>query len=154
MQKKQYRLTVQPLTGVHVGSGETLTPLEYTIDSKHSLYVKFSADALLARLIDSKMDLKTYEKACETQDMKTLQEFFYAHFDLMKDFEYVCETTRGFRNYFEENKRKNPLDNAREVLQIYRPAGLKSPVLPGSSIKGSLRTAVLNMEMHNWSEEY
>lgn len=152
MHKKQYRLKVQPLTGVHVGSGEILTPLDYTVEPKRALYVKFSADALLARLIESKFDLKPYEKACETQDMKTLQDFFNANFDLMKDFEYVCETTRGFRNYFEENKRKNPLDNAREVLQIYRPAGMKSPVLPGSSIKGSLRTAVLNMVMHDWSD--
>jgi CRISPR-associated protein Csm5 len=39
---------------------------------------------------------------------------------------------------------KDPYQNAAKVFQMYHPAGSAKPVIPGSSLKGAIRTAYLN----------
>jgi CRISPR-associated protein Csm5 len=54
MEKEHHVLTLTPLTGVHIGNGEELTPLDYKIakkvgslDFKKEMYWKFSSDRIL-----------------------------------------------------------------------------------------------------------
>ena len=49
--KERYKLTIEPLTPVHIGTGVELTPLDYkvtsklgTTDFKKNMYFKFSSD--------------------------------------------------------------------------------------------------------------
>jgi CRISPR-associated protein Csm5 len=68
--------------------------------------------------------------------------------------EYICHCTREFAGRYEENEDKDPLQNAAEVLQMYRPKGSRAPVIPGSSLKGAIRTAVLNAALETYSMRY
>ena len=153
MAKQQYTVSIEPLTGVHIGTGEVLTPLDYKlakfatkrgkIDSK-MMYFKFSSEKILARLIAEQKDLRDFDRASVAGNMKELQKFFNDHCTEISDTDYPCDVTTSFSQKYEANRSKDPLDNSAEVLTMYHAAGSPFPVIPGSSIKGSFRTAILN----------
>lgn len=142
--KKIYKLTVEPITPIHIGTGNILTPLEYkTILTKTgNRYLRFSSDSILARIaIDENLSLE-FEKTTQLNDMKKYHDFFDKNcsFD---DVLYTCLMTDEFRKKYFENKQKDPTQNAAQVYEIFRNANSPHPVIPGSSLKGSIRTAVL-----------
>ena len=53
MPKKIYTIEIEPLTGVHIGTGEKLTPIDYAVKpiNRKDMYLKFSSDKILDRLI-------------------------------------------------------------------------------------------------------
>ena len=160
--KERYKLTIEPLTPVHIGTGVELTPLDYkvtsklgTIDFKKNMYFKFSSDKILKRMIESgeSQKLAKFEEASVKGNMKELQSFFQQNLTSVEDLDYPCEVTNGFVKRYSENQGKDPYDNASKVYQMYRPEGLKTPVIPGSSLKGSIRTAILNSILYDISDE-
>ena len=160
--KERYKLTIEPLTPVHIGTGVELTPLDYkvtsklgTTDFKKNMYFKFSSDKILKRMIESgdTQKLARFEEASVKGNMKELQSFFQQNLTSVDDLDYPCEVTKGFVKRYSENQGKDPYDNASKVYQMYRPDGLKTPVIPGSSIKGSIRTAILNSILYDISDE-
>ena len=160
--KERFKLTIEPLTPVHIGTGVELTPLDYkvtsklgTTDFKKNMYFKFSSDKILKRMIESgdTQKLAKFEEASVKGNMKELQSFFQQNLASVEDLDYPCEVTNGFVKRYSENQGKDPYDNASKVYQMYRPEGLKTPVIPGSSLKGSIRTAILNSILYNISNE-
>lgn len=153
MPKKIYTIEIEPLTGVHIGTGEALTPIDYAVKpiNRKDMYLKFSSDKILDRLISEGGDLSAFYTASDNRDMKAIRNFFHTHLTKSGDIDYPCDVTAGFLQAYTRNKNKDPLENAAEVLQMYRPAGSKQPVIPGSSLKGAIRTAVLNQILSNLS---
>ncbi|MEL5720921.1 MAG: type III-A CRISPR-associated RAMP protein Csm5 [Treponemataceae bacterium] len=153
MTKKIYNVEIEVLTGVHIGTGVKLTPLDYTIipvSSEKKLYLKFSSDAILDNLVSSnkKEQLNEFYEYSDRRDMRGIMNFFHKQIS-NPVIEYPCDVTeRFFRNY-KTNLKKDPTENAAEVLQMYRPKGKKTPVIPGSSLKGAMRTAVLDFKIAN-----
>lgn len=132
------KLTITPLTAVHIGTGEELTPLDYkliALADSTTRFCKFSNDRILDRIANSNLDLPT--------DMKELQKFFHKECK-EEDIEYKCKITKQFKEIYEANSKKDPLQNAAKVYEIYRNKNNFVPVVPGSSIKGAIRTAVLD----------
>ncbi|MFP3091134.1 type III-A CRISPR-associated RAMP protein Csm5 [Treponema sp. TIM-1] len=158
MAKKTYTLTIRPLTGIHIGTGEELTPLDYKLTKSSSktaagtivktMYWKYSSDKILRRLIAEKKDLSAFERAGVNGNMGELQSFFQANCTL-DDLDYLCDITKEFEQVYNYNRAKDPYDNAARVLSMYRPEGSTRPVIPGSSLKGSIRTAVLNSRLED-----
>lgn len=151
--KERYIIKIEPLTAVHIGTGNELTPLDYKVTRTKQgnlLYIKFSSDKILKRLIETEnqQKLKQFEIASAKGNMKELQMFFQNNVD-SSSIEYPCEATSEFVQLYNANSQKDPLDNALCVLQMYRPEGDKTPVITGSSLKGSVRTAVLNSILYN-----
>lgn len=139
--KKTYKIKIEPLTAVHIGTGEKLTPLDYKIvDLK---YARFSTDSILRRIATDEILSSEFDKFSEKSDMKALQSFFHDNIK-NEDVLYSCEQTKDFGEKYNENIKKDPLQNASEVLEMYRPKGLKFPTIPGSSIKGAIRTALVD----------
>lgn len=156
MSKKIYNLTVEPITAVHIGTGEELTPLDYKIIQTKSgkiLYTKFSSDSILKRFVENgdMKKLSEFERANNEGNMRALQKFFQENCTA-DDIDYPCDTTKEFRQLYNRNVEKDPYENAAKVFQMYRPEGLQSPVMPGSSLKGAIRTAVLNNFLYDFSD--
>lgn len=93
--KERYKLTIEPLTPVHIGMGVELTPLDYkvtsklgTTDLKKNMYFKFSSDKILKRMIESgdSQKLAKFEEASVKGNMKELQSFFSAEFNKCRRF--------------------------------------------------------------------
>lgn len=156
MGKKIYKLTIEPLTCVHIGTGNGLTLLDYTVKEikpGKNLYMKFSSDSILNRIAGDAGKAHEFEVASLSANMKSIQTFFQKNFSIDDDLEYPCETTNEFSEIYSLNKEKDPYENAALVEQIYRPKGKKTPVIPGSSIKGAVRTAVLNDLLSNLDDD-
>lgn len=149
--KRIYNLTIEPLTLVHVGSGNVLTPLEYKIARTSSgayKYVRFSSDSIMRRIATDEMLRGEFERFSLNNDMKSLQQFFHQN---MKngDVSYLCVPTKKFEEKYAVNKNKDPLENASEVFEMYRAAEKTLPAIPGSSIKGAIRTALVDSFAQN-----
>ena len=85
-------------------------------------------------------------------DISELVEFYNENAELRKsEIVTLCPTTQEFRLRYNENREKGLLENAGEVSTIYR-NGL-NPVIPGSSLKGAIRTAVLKNRHRNGYDE-
>lgn len=156
-----YDFTIEPLTAVHIGSGETLTPMDYKLGRSRKsngetreIYIKFSQDKILKKIINSNNQPLVEElyRASDSGNFKDLQKYFQGKCGA-DEIEYPCDRSEEFKKIYEKNKDKDPLDNALAVLQMYRPAHTKRPVIPGSSIKGAVRTAVLNSKIANLNVE-
>jgi CRISPR-associated protein Csm5 len=156
MGKERYKLTVEPITCVHIGTGERLTPLDYKIalsKTGRRLYVTFSSDSVIKKITNDSQKFSEFDKLSSLGDMKGMAAFFHKN-SSNDDMNYMCHCTKEFIRVYEANKEKDPLQNAAEVFQMYRPEGGRSPVIPGSSLKGSIRTAFLNGELKKSFEKY
>lgn len=151
-EKEHYKLNIEPITCVHIGTGETLTPLDYkihTLKSGKNVYLAYSTDSILQHIAKDEAKLKQFDELTKSNDMAALAKFFSENVT-SDDRTAICDVTNEFFENFKKNAKKDPLENAREVLQMYR-NGL-NPVISGSSLKGSIRTAVLNARMRNGND--
>ncbi len=149
--KKIYNLTIEPLTLVHVGSGNVLTPLEYKIAKTSSglyKYVRFSSDSIMLRIATDEKLRGEFESFSLNNDMKSLQQFFHQNMK-NEDVSYLCVPTKKFEEKYAVNKNKDPLENASEVFEMYRAAKKSLPTIPGSSVKGAVRTALVDSCVQN-----
>ncbi len=156
MSKQIYKLTIEPITCVHIGTGNQLTMLDYIVvdsEQKRQKYLKFSSDKLLRRIATDKEKSKAFETISSSNNMKGIMDFFHSNCSPKDDAEYSCEVTKDFYDVYGKNRSKDPYETAAFVEQIYRPKESNTPVIPGSSLKGAIRTAVLNQQMHELSDE-
>jgi len=160
MEKMKKRYTLTPVTGVHIGTGEELSPLDYKITSKvgdailgKPVYWKLSSDRILQRLCGDEKAMSAFERASVDGNMKELYKFFQENCTHIEDTDYFCEITENFLKSYNENQKKDPHQNAAKVWQMYHTKGKPNPVIPGSSIKGSIRTALLNNYLLDLSDD-
>lgn len=144
-----YNLSISTLSPVHVGCGEDYEPTNYVIDGE-TLYA-FDAARLLASLNDKQRE--DLNRALDDRDpMLATQRFFYRHQDAAKAIaSHSTPVAKAAAQFYAKRigQVANREDSGGKVinkLEIARTAfnpmnGL--PILPGSSLKGAMRTAVL-----------
>lgn len=63
--KEIYKIKIEPLTAVHIGSGNSLLPIDYTLvnpnNSTEKRYVKFSTDKIINSILESGSALQKQE---------------------------------------------------------------------------------------------
>jgi CRISPR-associated protein Csm5 len=156
------RCAISTLSPVHIGCGEDYYPTNYVIDG--GFLHHFSEEGLLAALtLPEKNALaKIAEKQNDRNDsgIKELQEFIYSKRDklqiyathavpLSKELEKFYQSRIGKTAQREGNGRNvnNQLAIARHAFNPYN----QTPYFAGSSIKGAIRTALLNSLNENES---
>ena len=148
------RCTISTLTPVHIGCGEDYYPTNYVIDD--GFLHCFGEDGLLTALdfIDKQRLAKLAEEQGD-EGLKKLQAFIYNkkeqlqycashHVPVSKELEKFYQSRIGRTSQREGNGRNvnNQLAIARHAFNPYS----QTPYFPGSSIKGAIRTALLNAE--------
>ncbi|MDI6814652.1 MAG: type III-A CRISPR-associated RAMP protein Csm5 [Dehalococcoidales bacterium] len=131
----QWIFELTPLTPLHIGSGETLDPYEYVIfDDK--LY-QFSPEQLLMKL--SYDEQERFVDLVEN-NLKELQHFLQQRKELVTPLcPYPIPVTDAARQTYNEQLR-----NPRADLTLYPfIKTTRKPFIPGSSLKGAIRTAML-----------
>lgn len=144
-----YDIAISILSPVHIGCGEDYEPTNYVIDGE-TLYA-FDPARLLAELgQNQRADLA---RALDDRNpMLAAQRFFYRHREVARRIASHCAPVIPAAARYYANKIgqvTNQQDDGGKVinkLEIARTAfnpvdGL--PILPGSSLKGAMRTAVL-----------
>jgi len=141
----RYRLAIRPLTAVHIGCGESLTPLEYTFrknKQEEDIFVRFRPETLVQGLNKEKKAL--FSSLAAGKDILALRKFLAENLS----YDSILYTARVTSEFLKEFAVRSESEaNSLEIEAEYRPAGQKSPVLPGSSIKGAFRTAILNQRI-------
>ncbi len=130
----RYRLTLTPLTPVHIGSGEVIDPFEYVILER---LIHFRPEQFLRRLDQSQQERFLRLAA---NDILVMREFVRGREEAIRQStDYSFSVHPRARAVYEER-----LKNIHSDLSVHpciRTSGL--PFIPGSSLKGALRTALL-----------
>lgn len=144
--------TISTLSPVHIGCGEDYYPTNYVIDD--GLLHHFSEEGLLAALIPAeKIGLSKISDEQGDNGIRKLQEFIHSKKDnlqkyathsvpLSKELEAFYLSRIGKVSQRESGGRnvQNQLNIARHAFNPYN----QTPYFAGSSIKGAVRTALLN----------
>jgi|GEM_PF-4560654 CRISPR type III-A/MTUBE-associated RAMP protein Csm5 len=138
----RYRLSVEVLSAIHVGSGETIDPTEYYFDhyQQASYAVVIDHSRLLSRLTPRQR--LEFRGKLDQLDLKELGKWIRDQARNSPD-AIRCkilvngEVARSLEANFENPKRSGTID------LLARHPGQSQAFLPGSSIKGAIRTAIL-----------
>ncbi|AEI14989.1 CRISPR-associated RAMP protein, Csm5 family [Flexistipes sinusarabici DSM 4947] len=148
----KYNIQAFLASPVHIGTGEMYDPFSYVI--KGNVFYHFETAAFLSNLSSEKTKQFTYILKNPSRDsILKSREFIYNNFDadVMKDIiiDEIDLSKSSFPKDYEEklsdlaNKDpRNKAINLLEIEQTYSSGGF--PIIPGSSLKGSIRTAIIN----------
>jgi CRISPR-associated protein Csm5 len=134
---KHYRMTIQILSPVHIGSGQDIDPLEYQV--KNGIFYRLNLPAFLRQMTPAQRT--EFNRRVSDPNPAVLRDFLYRQVDPEK---YSCfkADAGGFDAMYQKNL-KNP-NTKLQITLMTRSPGTWQAYLPGSSIKGAIRTAVLS----------
>ncbi|MEJ5299606.1 MAG: type III-A CRISPR-associated RAMP protein Csm5 [Thermodesulforhabdaceae bacterium] len=168
---------IKILTPLHVGCGEFYEPFSFTVDTsrKEILILDFGP---LLRAMDSKLR-SDFSNICRKGTIESLLEMYkflrrlgerkdiinkegvvsrkiQVSQEFVKHYEEVVEGGKTNRRPDNYNRHIDPRINAQRVITnfaigrtAFETREKELPIIPGSSIKGAIRTAVLNLWRHN-----
>jgi CRISPR-associated protein Csm5 len=151
-----YTLKYTPLSPLHIGADESYEPGNYVIDDEAGALYSFDSQAALAGLSENdRQQLLAIVNGKPDDTMLTkVQAFFHNHREKLLAFAIPpVPTASGIRSLYEKRigKTAQHEGNGRRVVNkleiertFYNPVDAR-PLLPGSSIKGAIRTALLDM---------
>jgi len=154
-----YRYTLTMLSPIHIGSGSEITPYEYIIREDPSTISNYSLIAidinrLLSHLEESSR--KTFSNFFEHDLLlpalhRRLQGFFKMHLQ-EGDIRWSAEASTQLVQLYKENLNQSSQRQRQFIINPMIRTGLDcKPFIPGSSIKGAIRTAVLQQVYDNSS---
>ena len=138
---KKYKVSITPLTGIHIGKGEELDLFNYLLFRNKSRikFGVFSLENVISEL-DTEKRKHMYE-LIDKNDIIELRKFFTQNIR-PKHILYNSDVSDDFVKEYENNI--DNLNNQLLVNSIQRNSANYLPIIPGSSIKGAIRTALLN----------
>lgn len=133
---------------LHIGCGEDYVPMGFVIDGEKKELVSFNPADFLAEL--SSEELKDYSRICRQGTVESIQDLY----KFMRRYSGLARGIRigvssGFYKHYESVLAKSREEFSKEFNNFkinrtfFNPIN-NEPILPGSSIKGAVRTAVLN----------
>ncbi|MFZ4504463.1 MAG: RAMP superfamily CRISPR-associated protein [Methylovulum sp.] len=150
-----YTLRYTPLSPVHIGTDESYEPGNYVIDDEGGALYSFNSQAAVTGLGEKeKKELLTIVNGRPDDLMLTkVQAFFHKHrAALIAYANSPVPTAHGINDLYEkrigktaqhEGHGKRVINKLEIERTFYNPVDGK-PMLPGSSIKGAIRTALLD----------
>jgi len=134
---KIYNISLEFLSPVHIGSGEEIDPLNYVV--KNDYFYKINLEKFIYEL--EKENKNKFLSMIDNNNLDKLRNFILKNCDLDRYTYYKARISRRFKQRYQENI--NNIENQLLVSPFIRSNDI-NPYIPGSSIKGSIRTAVLN----------
>lgn len=135
------KLTCEIVTPVHIGSGKEIDPFDYVV-KQNKLY-RISLEKLLAAMNPS--EIREFEAIIDSGDLIKIRAYIAEYPDLEKMAFFNTAVTPYMEAVYGSNL-ENP-DNQMLINMFLRSA--EKPLVPGSSIKGSIRTAFLSAEANS-----
>lgn len=149
-----YRMLITPLSPIHVGTGECYEPTNYVIEDGvlHEFDAGAAMDALSAS--DRKTLLEIGNRRPNTEMIQAMQRFFYERrAPLMGHAIHRIPVLPGVASLYAKRvgqtasreSNNNKVINRLEIDRTSFNPVTRLPVLYGSSLKGAMRTALLNL---------
>jgi len=145
----KYHITLIPLTYIHIGNGEELDPTEYIVKNDRVYYLNQSQ--MISHLM--KTNEAEFQKVLDSSDMVRITDFFIEHFDEKNESLWTAsyEVDHEFASYYREKLHRPESQNL--LYQFIRNKWQSVPFIPGSSLKGSIRTAFLSYLLDRYLEK-
>ena len=147
-----YTLNYTPLSPIHVGTGDSYEPTNYVIDD-NCLFEFDSGGALAALDATARQELEKIVSGKPDDILKAVQAFFYRQREALKPWaNNTLPVLDGVARFYATRigKTANQQGNGVQIINkleidrtAYNPV-TNRPVLFGSSLKGAVRTALLN----------
>lgn len=141
-----YRFRATPLTPIHIGSGDALAPEDYTLDGDHLQH--FNRAAVLASMsVDERGRLvELIDKARNWQDVANAQTLLRKHVHAEHVLARIAigDESRQELQTVIASTDADAVARKREMRSFITNPVSGQPYLPGSSLKGAIRTAVVN----------
>ena len=139
----EYRCTLTPLTPIHIGSGNELSPFEYIV--KNGYFYKICTSDIIDKFPEN-MKLE-FIKILESRNMFKSREFIKNNYKEEYGYEYKAKVSQDFKELYERKIGGAGNKNEENQLGVGEFIGsFNGKFIPGSTIKGALRTAYLNGE--------
>jgi len=136
---ESYNVRLHILSPIHIGSGQELDPFSYVIRDNKLLIID------LAKWIENYSDKKTLYQKMDSEDYIDLRNYIAINFNddnaVLSTIDVKsAEVVRTYKKaVYDKTSRNQALINFMTRNEI-----TKIPYLPGSSIKGAIRTAIAN----------
>jgi CRISPR-associated protein Csm5 len=148
----RYKITIETLSPIHIGCDEVLSPVEFVIDGEERKLIKFSLFDLLEVLsLEEKKELDRISNKRDNSALVDLYKFYaYRVKDKIKKLTNIKKYDIPYElaKRYDEVLRLTP----NEILKNFNNFGIPrtyfnpltdQPIIPGSSLKGALRTGYL-----------
>ena len=135
---KTYKVKYQILTPVHIGAGQDLSPFDYVIVNE--MFHRIIVDELISSL--NQEQLRKFYTFVEDGNITGLRNLIVENFNEEKFSKYKIKV---FPNIADKYKRNlNNINNQLLISPFVRTTDDFKPYIPGSSIKGAIRTAIID----------
>lgn len=131
----RYYLQIQPLTPIHIGSGEEVMPYEYIIDENGKYYRIDLFELLNILPAEKRKELVDIMEKDLVQLRSSIQSYNW-----QDSVYYQGETSNSFASDYSKNIKRSANDLA---INEFINSKMR-PYIPGSSLKGALRTAYIH----------
>jgi len=142
---QRFKMQLTMLSPVHVGSGQVLSPAEYLVREEPDGVIWFYA--IDSRRMFGEMSSRQraeFDSAVRSAGPAGVRRFLAAHFDPSQHCLWQCQADEGLlRACQPSEKREANIPEAPSIWTMTRTGKRHEPYLPGSSIKGAIRTAWL-----------
>jgi CRISPR-associated protein Csm5 len=148
----RYKITIEALSPIHIGCDEVLSPVEFVIDGEERKLIKFSLFDLLEVLsLEEKNELDRISNKKDPSALVDLYKFYaYRVKDKIKKltnikkYDIPSELAKRYDEVLRltQNEILQNFNNF-EIPRTYFNPLTDQPIIPGSSLKGALRTGYL-----------
>lgn len=126
------------LSPVTIGSGEEVEPFEYLI--QQGLFYRISLENLISDF--NEKDRDTFYEIVDSGHINNLRKFIVNRIDVEKHSLYCCQVSGSVEETYKQ--KFNEIENQLLITSFIRNKISFLPYIPGSSIKGAVRTAVIS----------
>lgn len=134
---KRYKMTLTILSPVHIGSGQDIDPTEYVV--KDDIFYRLDLPRFLSQMPPALR--AEFDQRVTDPNPFAIRDFIRRHADPKKFACFSADATT-FQHVYDQSV-DNP-DRQLEVNLFTRTPGTWHAYIPGSSIKGAIRTAVVS----------
>ena len=135
---KKYNVKLIPLTDIHIGSGKEIEAYEYTI--KDGYFYKIDMSEMFDKLNDSEKE--NFHKILQESNFFNIRSWIYNNYREEWGYIYKERVSSDFEKYYKEKIDDRSQDNSQLSISEFIGYDNKK-YIPGSSIKGALRTAFI-----------
>lgn len=136
---KKYKLKCKILSPIHIGTGSEIEPFDYII--KENKFYKISLENFLLNL--DNRDKEKFNILVSKNNVNEIRKFIIENWDAEKyAVEFFCDVSTEVNKIYQENI--NNIENQLLINPFIRAKVNNLPYIPGSSIKGAIRTAIIS----------
>ena len=146
---KKYNVKLLPLTDIHIGSGKDIEAYEYTVKDKYMYRIDMSE--VFDKMNDSEKE--NFYKILQENNFFNIRSWIYSNYKEEWGYIYKEKVSSDFEKYYKEKLDDKSQENSQLSISEFIGYNNKK-YIPGSSIKGALRTAFIYSDFLENEKKY